>query len=392
MLCYLKKIATPFILIAVAAVMPVSLGAADYGDANNDGMLSAQDSAYILECVLNPTQELSAEMLKCCDVTGDGIISAQDAAAVLAKVLDSGYMFAVEDTTTSGNDTTVTTESTTQSTTESTTESTTQAVPENGIKLGNEIFVLGEQEGALPVPVSKGITPDGITWYSYSNDYVHYTKVGVADGKVVKIVTFDTDAVYGSAAIGDLLTEPGKKGYLYVEEYKANNNVIADLYYDKNNNNMVYSITLTAPSYLSSGTSYTADTISEMQKQITDMTNACRVQCGVGVLYFNDKLTGVAQAHAEDMAENMYFSHTSQDGRTFDKRITNAGLNYSYCGENIDAGYYSAEAAINGWLNSAGHRENLMSVNFTHIGVGAAYNPNDEYGTRFVQDFMRPAI
>lgn len=439
---YLKKTIMPLMLTAAVSLNAMPVCSAQYGDADGNGTLTSADAAAILEYTLNP-KDTSDDILLIYDVTGDGIVTASDAAAVLCKVLDSSYKFNVEDDTTSGGEittsgsaaetthtttktqtdsetttetttaettqtstaattqattqttTVITTETTTQTTTVTTTETTTEAttVPENGIKLGDTVYILGQSESSLPTPYSKGISPDGLTCYSYSEDYAHYTKVGVKDGKVVSIVTFDTDAAYASYSIGDNITPVQSDSYTYAHTVKSTRTVSAQLYYDINDFDRVYGIILTDPTYISTTTSYTADTISELQKQITDMTNAYRAQYSLNAYNWNSTLASAAQAHAEDMAANSYFSHTGQDGSSPGQRISAKGLNWNACSENIDAGYYSAEAALNGWINSSKHRKNLISETYTHIGVGAAYNADDSqgYGTRYVQDFLLPA-
>lgn len=424
-----KKSILPIILCVGIAAAPITANAAIYGDANSDGTLTATDSAYVLSYVLDPANtDISPQAVDYLDVTGDGMITAQDAAAILTKVLDYSYKFpAIDDDITSGSggdvntsgsgmDTTVqttvestvhTTEASTQTTeaftettthkTETSTEVTTgDEIPDSGIKTDSGIFVLGQAESTLPKAYSTGIAPDGLTWYSYSDDYAHYTKVGVENGSVVSIVTYDTDAAYDSVSIGSSIdTSSGNNDpYMNIITHKTTRDAIIEFYYDSNDSNRLYSIVLTSPSYLSTQNNYTANTVSELQKQITDMTNAYRAQYGLSPYAWNYTLAKVSQAHAEDMAENSYFSHKSLNGDTLGTRIENSGLNYASCGENIDCGYYTAEGALNGWINSSGHRANLLATKFTHIGVGTAYNPGDEmgYGTRFVQDFMRPAM
>lgn len=88
-----------------------------------------------------------------------------------------------------------------------------------------------------------------------------------------------------------------------------------------------------------------------------------------------------ARLHAKDMQDKNYFSHTSLDGTTFSQRITAAGYTWRTIGENIAAGYPSAQAVVEGWLASPGHCQNLMNPSFTQLGVGFYGN------NRWVQDF-----
>jgi uncharacterized protein YkwD len=98
----------------------------------------------------------------------------------------------------------------------------------------------------------------------------------------------------------------------------------------------------------------------------------------------DDRLTSAARAHSQDMSDNNYFSHTSLDGRTAGDRITAAGYQWNTYGENIAFGYSNPEAVMNGWMNSTGHRNNILSPNFCDLGVGYAAD-----GNYWTQDFGR---
>jgi hypothetical protein len=89
------------------------------------------------------------------------------------------------------------------------------------------------------------------------------------------------------------------------------------------------------------------------------------------------------------MAQQNYFSHTSLDGRQFNQRIAAAGYSYSTVGENIACGYSTPQAVMNGWMNSSGHRANILSASFCDIGVGYAFGAASSYGHYWTQDFGR---
>ncbi|WP_225430044.1 CAP domain-containing protein [Deinococcus detaillensis] len=138
-------------------------------------------------------------------------------------------------------------------------------------------------------------------------------------------------------------------------------------------------------------------TTSAYAQRVLQLTNAARSTartCGsvslpaVPALSISAQLTASAQGHASDMAALNYFSHTSQDGRTFDQRVSNASYLWSSVGENIAAGQPTPEAVVSGWLASPGHCTNLMNARFTQIGVG--YAQGGSYGSYWVQDFGRP--
>jgi uncharacterized protein YkwD len=110
-------------------------------------------------------------------------------------------------------------------------------------------------------------------------------------------------------------------------------------------------------------------------------TNAERKAAGCDALAADARLTAAAQQHASDMAAAGYFSHTAEDGRTFDARIRDEGYR-SPGGENIARGQRSAAEVVSDWMDSAGHRRNILDCTFRTIGVGIA-------GSYWVQDFGR---
>jgi uncharacterized protein YkwD len=87
-------------------------------------------------------------------------------------------------------------------------------------------------------------------------------------------------------------------------------------------------------------------------------------------LTWNLELSIAARLHSEDMANNGYFSHTSQDGRSPWQRIADAGYTANATGENIAAGQSSAQSAFNSWMSSDGHCRNIMSGGSNEIGIG----------------------
>jgi uncharacterized protein YkwD len=118
--------------------------------------------------------------------------------------------------------------------------------------------------------------------------------------------------------------------------------------------------------------------------QVVTLVNKERVDNDCGPLTVDVHLTAAASAHSADMAERKYFSHTTPEGTTFDQRIVAAG--YAAPGaENIARGQKSAESVMEAWMNSSGHRANILNCKLTTIGVGLdATDKNDWYWT---QDF-----
>lgn len=130
--------------------------------------------------------------------------------------------------------------------------------------------------------------------------------------------------------------------------------------------------------------------------QLVNQARSKGRQCGtksmpaVPPVTFDAELSEAAQAHAKDMAVRNYFSHDSLDGRSFVARIRATGYAGSPAGENIASGFTTAEATLQGWLNSPGHCVNLMDPDFADMGLGYAVREDPSYSTGvtyWVQDF-----
>ena len=126
-----------------------------------------------------------------------------------------------------------------------------------------------------------------------------------------------------------------------------------------------------------------------METEVFTLVNLERQIQKLHPLQLDSRLHAAALGHSQDMAEQNYFDHTSLDRRTPDTRISQAGYFWSTYGENIAAGYSTPAAVVEGWMNSAGHRANILSSGFCDIGVGYAYSAASTYGAYWTQDFGR---
>lgn len=127
---------------------------------------------------------------------------------------------------------------------------------------------------------------------------------------------------------------------------------------------------------------------STQAEAVLKLVNAERAKAGVPPLTLTKKLTDIANTKAKDMADKNYFSHQSPTyGSPFDM-LKQFGVSYSYAGENIAAGQKSAEEVMDSWMNSSGHKANILNKNYTEIGVG--FYRGGQYGTEWVQLFIKP--
>jgi uncharacterized protein YkwD len=132
------------------------------------------------------------------------------------------------------------------------------------------------------------------------------------------------------------------------------------------------------------------------ENQVIDLINQERMDRGLSAMTQNSSLSLAARRHSEDMACNDFFSHTGSDGSTLGSRILTAGYSYSWAAENIAASSncsFSAQSVVNMWMNSTGHRNNMLSENAVHIGVGfrcVSDSTSGDLDAYYTADFGRP--
>ena len=117
----------------------------------------------------------------------------------------------------------------------------------------------------------------------------------------------------------------------------------------------------------------TADaSVTDFEQEVVRLVNEIRVQNGLNPLTHHWELGRVARYKSQDMKDNRYFSHTSPTYGSPFQMIKSFGISYRNAGENIARGYATPQSVVNGWMNSSGHRANILSSSFTHVGVGYA--------------------
>ena len=128
------------------------------------------------------------------------------------------------------------------------------------------------------------------------------------------------------------------------------------------------------PSLIYPNQKLTIPDISEknFEAQVVRLVNQERAKYGLRALTHNWELSRVARYKSMDMRDRGYFSHTSPTYGSPFTMIKNFGIHYSAAGENIAQGQATPQAVVQAWMNSPGHRANILSKNFTEIGVGYA--------------------
>ncbi|WP_231734735.1 CAP domain-containing protein [Bacillus sp. FJAT-29937] len=260
----------------------------------------------------------------------------------------------------------------------------------------------------------------GFDWWIYSINYDKYIQAGIKDDVIVTIFATGTDIQIPPFKIGQSVAE------LYTStvfdtninlEYKNSSykfelseddlntrplimigNVYAQLYLDK------FSSTLSSIRLIDTETlikqhpyemvyrgelpeGFQESNINEeavergKERQIFDITNVFRVRNELEPLEWDEETAKVALAHSKDMYESQQFSHISDEFGDLTDRLEAGNVFYQIAGENIAANYLDGPAAVEGWLNSKGHRESLLNAQFTHLGVGV-------YKKHYTQNFI----
>ncbi|WP_214481790.1 CAP domain-containing protein [Bacillus sp. SM2101] len=123
--------------------------------------------------------------------------------------------------------------------------------------------------------------------------------------------------------------------------------------------------------------------LSKFEQEVVDLTNAERAKNGLSALKIDEELSKVARTKSADMQSNKYFDHNSPTyGSPFDM-MKKFGITYKSAGENIAYGQKTPQEVVNAWMNSEGHRKNILNSSFTHIGVGYV-----EQGNYWTQMFI----
>lgn len=146
---------------------------------------------------------------------------------------------------------------------------------------------------------------------------------------------------------------------------------------------------LQVPAPPTASTPTQSDAVGQMEAQVRSQINQIRQAQGLRPLTQNDRLAQVARAYSHRMAEEHFFAHTSPSGDTMVERVQGAGIFYLMLGENLFTSTnlpQPATAAVEGWMNSPGHRANILRPEYRETGIGVWRVGNTYY---FTQLFLR---
>lgn len=137
-----------------------------------------------------------------------------------------------------------------------------------------------------------------------------------------------------------------------------------------------------------SATSVAPGSQAPVQQQVLALANQHRRKAGCEPLTVDHRLVAAANRHAADMARRGYFDHESPGGERAGNRVTDAGYVWSRYGENIAKGQESPYQVMTDWMDSPGHRENILDCRLDQVGLGLALGSGDT--PYWVQDFATP--
>ena len=181
--------------------------------------------------------------------------------------------------------------------------------------------------------------------------------------------------VSSNALCKDNVTTTSKKGAIYIfvngKKHVINLGGINKPSQDNNQNNNIH----TDKDNNTSNDNVTGE-FAAFQKEVVRLVNVERQKQGLGKLSLNAKLSNVATLKSQDMINKNYFDHTSPTyGSPFDM-MKQFNISYKTAGENIAKGQKTPAEVVKAWMNSQGHRENILNKNYTEIGIGVAKDAN----------------
>lgn len=215
-----------------------------------------------------------------------------------------------------------------------------------------------------------------IVVYVYYTDYKDLGIFTFIDGRLTQFFTNSATAKVeqGSSHYGLFCkSAPDKIGDITLSTYA-----------DTLSDGLTYSFCATV------GDSYSLKSTSDFalnQKINFHLTNGLRAINNIKPLQYCTLTEEVATAHSEDMAKRNYFAHESPEGMRVSTRLTEGGIEWYACAENIAAGVYDPYSLANGWYNSEGHRKNILNKAYKYMGVGFAYNASSTYKYYSTQNF-----
>lgn len=241
----------------------------------------------------------------------------------------------------------------------------------------------------------------GVDWHSYHKDYQNYVLLSYdQEGKVngmftnqalissTKGITMQSKKAEVRLALGTPLKSLQKGNVQYIldtrEEYDIFkiDSIYITVFYDIHESDTVTAIQVIDEELEEKRSQIYAEPNEKLREGyeflLFELTNSTRIQRDLPLLKWDEATRGTARKHSEDMAENKYFSHTNLEGESPFDRMSDDGIKFFVAGENLAYGQYSSIYAHEGLMNSLGHRENILKSDYGYLGVGAAFNSENQ--------------
>ena len=260
---------------------------------------------------------------------------------------------------------------------------------------------------------AKRITTNeyGSEWHTFHTDFQNFLMVSFDDSSRVNGLFTNNDLIASSfdvklnsqkSVVQEALGKPikqiqkGNINYILNDDGEMDTflieNVYVTVFYDVHENDTVTAIQIISDSLERQKPALYGDTSEDLRDgfefQLFDLTNAARVHHKVPPVRWESTIRDTAYKHSLDMADQNYFSHTNLAGQSPFDRMTMDDINYSVAGENLAYGQSSSIFAHEGLMNSIGHRKNLLKRDFTLLGVGVAFN--EENQPYYTENFYTP--
>lgn len=241
----------------------------------------------------------------------------------------------------------------------------------------------------------------GVDWHSYHKDYQNYVLLSYDKNGLVNGMYTNQDLISSTEnlsmkstkeevrkILGTPLKHLQKGNVQYIldtrDEYDLYkiDDIYVTVFYDIHEENTITAIQVIQEDLEEQRPGIYAKPNDELRKGsemlLFELTNSTRVQRSLPLLKWDDAIAETARKHSEDMAANQYFSHTNQQGESPFDRMEEDGIRFLVAGENLAYGQYSSIFAHEGLMNSEGHRENILKSDYGYLGIGAAFNAENQ--------------
>lgn len=344
------KICT-LIFFTIFSLMPSGVTATELdrpGRGNlSGGNTTISDVVIIMKHILELT-ELSSEQLLVADVTRDGKVDIIDVSILSKYILGHAKTLPIE----------------------------------KEYIISSKDIRIGQRVDTLDPPNRIDLSIDGYDWYIYNDDYSKYLQIAVHNGIVIGFhsnanlwLLADEIRIGDNKTLVDSIYSNRSQTNDHYHTYFADDFTITT-YFDSTNDSLT-AVTIFDSSLkenIQNSTMVNYDLLcSGMERQVFDLANTVRARNGLIPYKWCDNAAAVARKHCQDMNDRDFFNHINPDGEGPSNRMNNNNQFVYYVGENIAMGQRDAIDVHERWMNSNGHRRNILG-DYTYLGVGITSN------------------